>query len=145
MERELNSEVWLEGSSNFYISIQLQIRIVLFHFTGLFFCFWLYRMVCRILVPLTRDWTWAWAQGSPNHWTTRELPLVSFCYSFLFIFTTCSLITKGPSTSKTVVISSLQVTYSYSHSESHLFLFIIYFLLNSKTIHKIKSPETLTI
>lgn len=36
--------------------------------------------------------------------TTREFPLISFCYSFLLIIlTTCSLITKGSSMSKMVV------------------------------------------
>jgi hypothetical protein len=39
MHIQLNSEVWLEGSSNFYISTQLQIRIVLFFISLVSFLF----------------------------------------------------------------------------------------------------------
>ena len=45
------------------------------------------------LSPLIRDWTWAMVVKvqSPNHWTTREFPMIVFCIkAFLRIISCCT-------------------------------------------------------
>ena len=46
---------------------------------------WLHQAACGILVPTTRDWTWAPAVKvpSPNNWTPRELSIFNALRNFL--------------------------------------------------------------
>ena len=64
--------------------------IGLFAFFEIYFyfilCFGLYLTACRDLGFPTRDWTWAMAvrAWNPNHWTSREVPLL-----FAFLILSC--------------------------------------------------------
>ena len=59
----------------------------LVHALILIFIFWPCQVVCRILVsqPGLEPWRSAIKAGNPNHWTTREFPMI-FRYGFAFIY-----------------------------------------------------------